>query len=242
MAGSDEDGLRFAYPGFRSYCCALYLYRQTPEVRDRLLEEITATLGRRSRAQLWEEVLLILAGLWNDTGALLRMILSGVALSEGDHLYIAARCLQEARQAFATGSSEDPTVRSVVSGLIYRSHPRSLRSVSTRKKAIQFSGPLKEPKGIPHLVSLALKRIRPEARQNKLTYDFSGIRLAAIKALLYTPEAVLDYVAKDKTWSGDAALHQTLQAWLEFDCDRLCERLGDVDNFRSLPLPLSRCR
>jgi hypothetical protein len=230
MAGSDEDGLRFSYPGFRSYCCALYLYRQTPEIRDRLLEEITATLGRRARAQLWEEVLLILAGMWNDTGALLRMILSGVALSEGDHLYIAARCLQEARQAFATGSSDDPTVRSVISGLIYRSHPRSLRSVSTRKKAIQFLGPLKEPKGIPHLVSLALKRIRPEARHNKMTYDFSGIRLAAIKALLYTPDAVLDFVARDKTWSGDAALHQTLQAWLQFDSNRLCERLGDVDN------------
>ena len=24
MAAGDEDGLRFAYPGFRSYCCALY--------------------------------------------------------------------------------------------------------------------------------------------------------------------------------------------------------------------------
>ena len=86
MTGSEMDGLRFAYPGFASYCCALHLYRQTPEARDHSLEEITATLGRRSRAQLWDEVLLILAGLWNDTGALLRMILSGVALSEGDHL------------------------------------------------------------------------------------------------------------------------------------------------------------
>jgi hypothetical protein len=230
MAAGDEDGLRFAYPGFRSYCCALYLHRQPLDVRDRLLEEITATLGRRSRAQLWEEVLLILAGLWNDTGSLLRMILSGVALSEGDHLYIAARCLQEARQAFATGSSDDPMVRSVVSALIYRSHPRSLRSVSTRKKAIQFLGPLKEAKGIPHLVSLALKKIRPEAGHNRMTYDFSGIRLAAIKALLYTPDAVLEYVRRDKTWSGDAALHETLEGWLQYDCARLCTRLDDVGN------------
>ena len=63
MTGSELDGLRFAYPGFASYCCALHLYRQTPEARDHSLEEITATLGRRSRAQLWDEVLLILAGL-----------------------------------------------------------------------------------------------------------------------------------------------------------------------------------
>ena len=230
MAAGDEDGLRFAYPGFRSYCCALYIYRQSPAIRDRLLEEITASLGRRSRAQLWEEVLLILAGLWNDTGSLLRMILSGVALTEGDHLYIAARCLQEARQAFATGSSDDPMIRSVVGALVYRSHPRSLRSVSTRRKAIQFLGPLKEARGIPHLVSLALKKIRPEARHNRMTYDASGIRLAAIKALLYTPDAVLEYVRTDPNWSSNAALHATLEAWLKFDSDRLCLQLADVEN------------
>ena len=84
-------------------------------------------------------------------------------------------------------------VRSIVSALIYRSHPRSLRSASTRKKAIQFLGPLKEEKGIPHLVSLAMKKIRPDGK-GELTYDFSGLRLAAIKALLYASDRVLAYV------------------------------------------------
>ena len=70
MAAGDEDGLRFAYPGFRSYCCALYLYRQTPESATVSSKRSPPTSGRRSRAQLWEEVLLILAGLWNDTGSL----------------------------------------------------------------------------------------------------------------------------------------------------------------------------
>ena len=50
MAPGDEDGLRFAYPGFRSYFCALYIYRKPPAERERILEEITATLGRRARA------------------------------------------------------------------------------------------------------------------------------------------------------------------------------------------------
>jgi hypothetical protein len=75
-----------------------------------------------------------------------------------------------------------------------------------------------------------MKKIRPEARHNRMTYDASGIRLAAIKALLYTPAAVLDYVQTDKTWSGNEALHATLAAWLKFDSDRLCVQLADVAN------------
>ena len=228
MAPSEQDGLRFAYPGFRSYCCALFLYRQPAETRERYLEEITATLGRRSRAQLWEEVLLILAGFWSDTGTLLRMILSGVALSEGDQIYIAARCLQEARQAFGGGSSDEPVVRSIVSALIYRSHPRSLRSISSRRKAIQFLGPLKEANGVPHLVSLAIKKIRPDSK-GKLTYDYSGIRLAAIKALLYAPEKVLTYVREDREWSSNNDLHDTLDAWLQFDGERLRLHLNSAE-------------
>jgi hypothetical protein len=228
MAPSEQDGLRFAYPGFRSYCCALFLYRQPAETRERHLEEITATLGRRSRAQLWEEVLLILAGFWSDTGTLLRMILSGVALSEGDQIYIAARCLQEARQAFGGGSSDEPVVRSIVSALIYRSHPRSLRSISTRRKAIEFLGPLKETNGVPHLVSLAIKKIRPDSK-GKLTYDYSGIRLVAIKALLYAPEKVLSYVREDREWSSNTDLHDTLDAWLQFDGERLRLHLDSAD-------------
>ena len=39
---------------------------------------------------------------------------------------------------------------------------------------------------MPHLVSLVIKKIRPDAK-GELTYDFSGIRLAGIKALLYRP-------------------------------------------------------
>lgn len=224
MAPGGEDGLRFAYPGFRSYSCAQYLCRQKDEVRHQCLEEITATLGRRSRAQLWEEVLLILAGLWGDTEALLRLILSGVALSEGDQVYIAARCLQEARQAFPKASNDSPVVRSIVSTLMYRSHPRSLRSVSARKKAIQYLGPLKEAQALPHLISLALRKIRP-AVQNKLTYDYSGVRLAAIKALLYTPDEVLAYVQEDKDWKENLALRETLDSWLSFNCEKLCSHL-----------------
>jgi hypothetical protein len=224
MAPADEDGLRFAYPGFRSYCCALYIYRQLPAVRERLLEEITATLGRRARAQLWEEVLLILAGLWDETHTLLRMILSGVALSEGDQIFIAARCLQEARQAGSSVDCDNPMERSIISTLIYRSHPRSLRSVSARKKAIHFLGPLKDPKAVPHLISLALRKVRPDAK-GKLTYDYSGIRLSAIKALLHTPQNVLDHVRSEPEWKDNIALHDTLQAWLAFDCEALRDRL-----------------
>ncbi|HYI95406.1 MAG TPA: CHAT domain-containing protein, partial [Bryobacteraceae bacterium] len=229
MTPGDEDGLRFAYPGFRSYFCALYIYRKPAAERERILEEITATLGRRARAQLWEEVLLILAGLWGETNTLLRMILSGVALSDGDQIYIAARCLQEAKQAFPSGSLDDPLVRSIVGALIYRSQPRSLRSVSARRKAIQFLGPLKEPRALPHLIALALKKMRPDTK-GKLTYDFSGVRLSAIKALLHTPDTVLEYVRTEREWKDNVALHDTLDAWLKFDPERLCARLKDSDD------------
>jgi hypothetical protein len=220
LAPSGEDGVRFAYPGFRTYCCAEYLRRQTPERRTALLTDITASLGRRSRLDWWGEALFVLAGRWDQTEELLRLILSGAPLQEGDQLYIAARCLQEARQSFGDRGSDDPLIRSIVSGLIYRSHPLSSRSVASRKEALGYLGPLKELCALPHLVSLVLEPVRPDA-QGRPAYDYSGVRLAALKALLYMPELAMAYIRSDPAWASRTCLHDTVDAWIRFDIERL---------------------
>ena len=79
-----------------------------------------------------------------------------------------------------------------------------------------------------HLVALAIKKIRPDAR-GELTYDYSGIRLAAIKALLFTPQQVLTHVRDDTTWSANTDLHDALDAWIRFDGAGLCARLNSPD-------------
>ena len=223
LSPSGEDGLRFSYPGFRTYCSARYLLGRSDSERRALLENMTASLGRKARADWWCETLFLLAGLWNQTPDLLRLILSGSPLHEGEQLYIAARCLQEAREAFPESTPDTALEDSIINGLIYTSHPLSLRSVSARKKVLEFLGPLIEPAGSPHagrgsnaaishLVSLVLSKIRPDD-DGKVQYDFSGIRLAAVKAMLCAPNEVENYLAADSEFSRDQDLLEVVKAW-----------------------------
>jgi hypothetical protein len=223
MASCGEDGIRFAYPGFQAYCCARYILRQSDEERDRLLTDITATLGRRSRVEWWEETLHMVAGLWHDRdNKLLRMILSGSPLHEGDQLNVAARCLHEARLAFGNHdhtSSDNPIVRSIIRGLMYRSDPANGRSVTSRMQASEYLGPLAEPIAIPHLVGIVVKKVRPSNEGGR--YELSGGRLAAIKALLYVQKETLAYLRDAQEWKSNSALQATVQNWVDFNHDAL---------------------
>ncbi len=221
LASTGRNEVGFNYPGFRSYCCAGYLLALPDRDRRYALEEITSQLGRQSRAERWSETLFVLAGLWSDTSTLLSMILSGSLLHEGDQMFIAARCLQEARLAFdGQPGSEDPMVRSIIGALIRRASTMSLGSAHSRAKAISYLGPLREPDAVPHLISLALDKLRPD-KEGKLCFDYSGVRLAAVKALLYTPEIVIDQVKAHPEWSNRPGLTETLHAWLDLDAEGL---------------------
>ena len=61
LASSGEDAVRFRYQSLQAYYAARYL-AASPD-RRRLLEDITASLGRLARARWWEKTLVTMAGL-----------------------------------------------------------------------------------------------------------------------------------------------------------------------------------
>ena len=56
---------------------------------------------------------------------------------------------------------------------------------------------------------------------DELGYDFSGVRLAAVKALLYAPERARKYVEEHPVWGANQDLRQVVDAWLAYDSTTL---------------------
>ena len=71
VAAIDEDAIRFSYPGFQSYWCAQHLVDSGASLYSQL-DDITATLGRRSRVRHWEDTLVLLAGMMDHPERLVR--------------------------------------------------------------------------------------------------------------------------------------------------------------------------
>ncbi|MFN0166431.1 MAG: CHAT domain-containing protein [Bryobacteraceae bacterium] len=197
-------GVRFVYPSMQAYFAARFL-RKSP-AHDELMEDITASLGRLARLRWWDDTLVILAGLMESADPLLRAILAGSSLMEGEQVYLAARCLLESKAARKKPVGEDVTAQ-VVDTLIWRSHPANLRPYSYRVQALNSLAELRERAAALHLVRLACDRIAQDWDNNR-RHDFSGIRLTAVKGLLLMPQATMDYVRRDR-----ADLHGVLDAW-----------------------------
>ena len=220
LASIGDDGVGFNYPAFRTYCAAEYLASQPEDLRDTLLQDITAQLGRLSRANIWRETLLFLAGLWNDTTRLLSMILSGSLLQQGEQVFIAARCLEEARLSFAVAPTcDEPIVQSIVGALLQMASPGAL-SLHQKLRAIEHLGPLKEAQALTPLLSMLFEETRIDFAGSPCL-EYSGVRLAAIKALFYSlPEARVA-VSTTERWQGFVQGDELLSAWSESDTPRL---------------------
>jgi hypothetical protein len=216
LVNSGDEGARFAYSGLQSYFCARYLNASAG--RKGLLEDITATLGRLPRLKWWEDTLVLLAGMTNEADSLLRVILAGSALTEGEQVLLATRCLHEARRATdaQSGGIGTDVVDQIVDSLIWRSHPQNVRSVSHRGKAIESLALLPETRVIAHLFCLAVEKIRTDIK-GKPCFDYSGVRGSAVLALRCMPEAALAYAKSDPRLSANAALQALLEAWLSGD-------------------------
>lgn len=212
-----EDGVRFAYPGFQSFWCAKHLL-SSGRLLGRHLDDITATLGRRVRVRLWEDSLVLLSGLLDDPGILLRRILAGSGLSEGEQTGLAATCISEARLSNKT--VPDDLCAQVVDNLIYRSHSQGQSRASVRKSAIQKLGLLREPTAIPHLVALASEQVRT-THDGKASFEFSGVRQAAVEALLSmraeTEKYLRDTPASSPAKNRADALLGLMAAWQGHD-------------------------
>jgi hypothetical protein len=228
LVNSGDEGVRFAYSGLQSYCCARALNQSASRMRQ--LENITATLGRLPRLKWWEDTLVILAGMTDSVDSLLRMILAGSALTEGEQVFLATRCLHEARRAgyAKTGEIGQDVVDQIVDTLIWRSHPHNVKSVDQRQKAVEALALLRETRVIAHLFSLAAEKIRLDW-QGRLCYDYSGVRGAAVLALRNMPEAALAHAKADPRLAANEGLQTLLCAWLKSDLNELGKLLERDD-------------
>lgn len=228
LVRSGEEGVRFAYPGLQSYYCARHL--MSCDDRERCLEDITASLGRVSRVRWWEDTMAILAGLSTSAGSLLRKILAGSGLREGEQVFLAARCLHEARRSGRTPASAigQDVVDQIVDTLLWRSHSQNVRAVALRRKSIEALAILAEKRVVPHLLSLAIDQVRVDWSGNG-SYDLSGVRQAAVMALLSMMDETLEFLKKDSALSLNEPVQTLIGAWLKGDVPALGRLLSQKD-------------
>jgi len=171
-----EESLRFTRSAIRAYCCAQAILAQ-PDA-EKTLDDITATLGRYTRYAWWEETLTLLSGLTDEPAALIQKILYGVAIGEGEQIFLAANCLQECRQR----CQDDQLINYVVNALLWRLDSTREPRVARRVRIIQALENLQHPAAIQRLVEIAHTKNR-FTPQHTLEYEHSDVRLAAIIAL-----------------------------------------------------------
>lgn len=215
LAPNGDEGVRFTYPVMQAYFAARYL-ADAPD-RTRLIEDITASLGRLARLRRWQKVLVLAATMVPEPSEILHAVLAGSSLMEGEQLFLAVRCYQEV--VAERGRKDDLTevLEQMVDTLIWRSSWDADRPYADRRKALDslvalapVCGPEHlEREIIPHLVALACDPRQPLAEKPEDNqYDWCGIRQGAVNGLARVYKQTTAYVAANRP-----DLAEPLQAW-----------------------------
>ncbi|MFP4396280.1 MAG: NACHT domain-containing protein, partial [Anaerolineales bacterium] len=216
---SGDEGVSFNRDNIRAYCCAHALLTH-PE-RARLLHEITAMLGRQSLYQWWRESLVWLSGLMDDPSQLIGRILRGVALSEGEYVFLAAQCIRESRLNDPRKPVSKTLRNYIINTLILRLDSQLELNVFRRVRAVEALGHLRAEVAIPHLVRLITDRVRQTGNRSK--YEYSSVRLAGMLALREIVDPPFDALLEFSSWLVDlfsaweARDLEILQAYLLHD-------------------------
>ena len=244
LARTVPANVRFSRRGLQAYCCAEAIARMEFEERYHVIDDITASLGRLTRLRWWEPVLILLSGLVDNPNDLLKAIDFGIDMTEGQQLFVMARCLLE-----IDSKRVDSTVRdNVINALIWRLHGETERRVDRRARAAGFLGQLAATAAADNLARIALGVDLPEEARHsesavlqpgifqKEPNDIPGagdslVRLEAALALseiMSVQSAELKEIASEYTESGYevvAELLAVLELWMKNDIDGLAKRL-----------------
>jgi len=250
LVSSGDEGVRFAYPLLQAYFAARHL-ADPPQSR-RLVDDITATFGRLSRLRRWEQVFIALASMVRSPAALLEAIVAGSSLMEGEQLFLAARCYQEAVAENPACEGLTRIVEQMVDTLVWRSSWDPGRPYADRRMALdsliaavtahvrarsrppspRAAPPIGRPEPVTpeweaqvvaHLLSLACDPVERPARGQPEKFDWSGIRRVAAAGLLRLPEQVTAYLERTRR-----DLLEPLRAWWTLR--------GDADAMKSILL------
>lgn len=241
--GSDE--VRFTHGPVQDLCCARALTAMAEDRRERVLDEITATLGRPTRLRAWRGVLILLGGLASDPEVALRKLLYGAALSGGEQVYLAAHFLRETLNSESGARIDSSLQDQVTEALVWRLGSGFERRTEERARAAQMLGRLALPtkgratsaqrrlraKAIEALARTANQKVRLDWR-GELSYDLSSVRMTAARALLDAVPA--------RSWrvlGEDEELIQLVRWWHRKDVERLTEWMSSGPE-GSRPLPV----
>ena len=203
LAPVGAESLRFARGNIRSYCCAQALLER--EDFEETLSDIAATLGRHTRYYWWAESLILLSALLDTPLKLIQEILYGVALGEGEQVFLAADCIRECQDNLAKvaqSAAPKPSqglIQFIVSTLLWRLDIAREPRVSRRVRIVQALGQIKHPEAIPRLVEIAHQPVATSTDGAPL-YEDSDVRLAAVMALrrmLRPPYAEIEVLAPE---------------------------------------------
>jgi len=219
LVPAEEDGVRFGYRALQSYFAACHLLRLPRP--DAALDDIVSSLGRVSRLRHWEETLCVYAGLLRSTTdryKLLRNVLAGSSLLEGEQLYLAARLFVE-MQDDERGAplAATPAVQQILDALVWRSRPDYTRPYPDRCRAVEALASMRHPDAIPALITLAFGQSRHEAEDGPHPgprYDYTGIRRRAAEGLFVQPEAVRRYASNRRTGRRIIPVVDAWQRWM----------------------------
>lgn len=183
ISRAGEEHVRFSYPAIQSYFAARWLYQSDDMCCH--LEDITATLGRYSRLQHWQDTLVALAGMLEssaDCERMLDILLSGSSLGEGSQVHLAARLYAEMRESLGSTAAatlaKSRIVKQIVDTLIWRSQPnigppvqgqngsaQSLvpaRPYQDRRRSLEALVSMRHPDALEHLISIAFDPVGAE--------------------------------------------------------------------------------
>jgi hypothetical protein len=250
LASAGSDAIRFLYPQYQAYCCAQYLCRQN---NPKLWEEITAGLGRITQLRRWNDTLTLLCGLLEQPQVLLEKIAYATSLKDGEQVYLAARCLLEARQAggFAEAHANeaqgdvglpDSYVESLVlDALLWRSDATNEPRAYQRLRAVEALGRQPNPEVARFLRHIAMEK----TRKNSLgegDFEYGGIRQAAGRALrrmLSSRDEQERMTFLGELLCTDPYLEELVRKWIEEDVGWLTAKMtqpfdaiGDADEVK----------
>lgn len=186
LAPVGAESLRFARANIRAYCCAQALLAR-PDF-ETVLSDIAATLGRHTRYYWWAETFILLSALMDNPIRLIHEILYGVALSEGEQVFLAADCIRECRDTLcrdALAKVSEPAqglTHYIVSTLLWRLDMAREPRVARRVRIVQALGQLEHPEAIPRLVEIAHRPVQISPAGAPV-YEVSDVRLASVMAL-----------------------------------------------------------
>jgi hypothetical protein len=224
LARAGEEGVRFGFKALQAYFAARYLQRSAR--RTWLLEDVTATLGRFSRMRHWEDVLVALAGLQNSTAnrvSLLKTIVAGSSLAEGEQVFLAVRMYAEmvepgrdqngvVRPVLDAEIGNNEVARQIMDALVWRLRSGTARPYADRRQAAECLAEMRHPAAIKYLIGLAVDPVSVNELPGsvpQLTFERSGIRLIAVNGLFLQYQATQDYVKERRP-----KLQSVVDAWL----------------------------